>query len=1059
MISNSKNNSGAKTSKGASTLEFLSALRITAAFLFLILPVFAGKNAAQQAAPVTLLGHSTLDLVDPSFNAQISTVNYNQKSVYAILPLPDGRIVVGGKFNSYNGVPSGSVVRLNPDGSLDASFDNDTIAPSETTNSWGAAALAYQPDGKILVGGVFKVNDETATRNLVRLNADGSLDTTFTFNLTTAQFGPRRILVRPNGKILISSESLTTPNGVEGIVQLNQDGSIDTSFDAAVTAPTRNIEFQNGKLLAVSGATTEIARLNDDGSYDQTFTRRPAEFFQVHVQPDGKIIGQRQGTPSLVRLNANGTDDTTFQNFQLPVFRAAVQADGRIVIGSGNNPQTLSRLLPNGAPDASFPTHMQLNVQIYSLALQADGKVLIGDQTNGAVTSPLNFFMRFNADGSRDTSFNTGTGFQLLTPGRVGAFAVQPDNKIIIGGKFDLVNNASRFCLARLNEDGTLDNSFQISTTAANRFTQIYEIYHLALQSDGKVIVSGGFTYMVNGVTKQNLARLNSDGSIDPSFNLSTLITDFAGPNGAGKNKVLVRPGNKYLVGTSRAGGAIQPVTPVLINPDGSRDLSFNSTYGSAVILFYIYDLFVQPDGKIVIGGVFRLSPGTANGFVVRLNSDGSLDSSFRTIEEDGKVIKALAPLAGGKILISKAQFLNEVNSEVVRLNSDGSVDSNYKVGAANGKINALLSFADGKILVGGAFTKFNDQPRRNLAVLNSDGTLDATLLNVNQEVLSLMPDNQERVLVGGAFTTISTGGGSVNRSYMARLLADEGLSLSAKPRFDFDGDGRSDLALFNRMSGIWMIRSSRTNQAVSTHFGTNGDVTAPADYDNDGRTDIAVYRPSEGMWYLQQSTAGFKAVRWGLAEDKPVAADYDGDGRADIAVWRPSTRIWYIVQSSNNQMRAVYFGLSTDIPLREVDFDGDGKADIAVYRPSNGGWYWLASGSNNEFRAVQWGLSSDIPVPADYNGDGKTDIAVYRPSEGVWYQQLSTPSGSYSFAAQQFGLNGDVPVVADYNGDGKADISIRRGEIWALLLSAQGYTGLSFGNASDQPVAGANQP
>ena len=156
--------------------------------------------------------------------------------------------------------------------------------------------------------------------------------------------------------------------------------------------------------------------------------------------------------------------------------------------------------------------------------------------------------------------------------------------------------------------------------------------------------------------------------------------------------------------------------------------------------------------------------------------------------------------------------------------------------------------------------------------------------------------------------------------------------------------------------------------------------------------------------------------------------------------------------------MRAVYFGLATDVPLREVDFDGDGKADIAVYRPSNGGWYWQASGSNNEFRAAHWGASGDIPVAADYNGDGKTDIAVYRPSDGVWYQQLSTESGNYNFAAVQFGLNGDIPVVADYNGDGKADVSIRRGEIWALLLSVQGYNGLNFGNASDKAVA-AVQP
>ncbi|MDQ4120465.1 MAG: FG-GAP-like repeat-containing protein [Acidobacteriota bacterium] len=1059
MITKSNDNSGMKELKGVSTLEFFKALRLTATFLFFILLVFGNNSVAQQTSFAALRGHSTLDLVDPTFNAQISTTSYNQKSVYTILPLPDGKILVGGRFNSYNRVATGSLVRLNADGILDSSFINDTIAGGEGASSNGVNVLAVQPDGKILAGGVFTLSGETATRPLVRLNADGTLDTTFSFTVPTFQFGVRRILVRPNGKIVISCEGFTTPGGVEGIIQLNSDGSLDNSFNAAVSAPTRYIEFQNGKLLTVSGNTAELARLNDDGSFDTTFNRRTVELFQIFVQPDGKIIGQRQGAPRLSRFNVDGTDDPTFQQTQQLVYRTALAPNGGIVILSGTNPYTLSRLLPNGAPDPSFSMYTQSNIQIYSVAVQGDGKILIGDQTSGTVTSPINFFKRFNPDGTPDTAFNTGTGFQLLTPGKVEAFAVQPNNKLIIGGRFDLINDVSRFRMARLNEDGTLDDSFQISTTAANRFISITEIHNLALQSDGKILVSGAFTYTINGVMKNDFVRLNPDGSIDASYNLALILPNFAGGAGAGKNKIIMRPGNKALVGTSRI-TRNQPYfnPPVIVNSDATRDNGFNSAYRSDADSLFVYDLFVQPDGKIIIGGRYTIAGANiTRGFVARLNSDGSLDSTFQISEENGKAVKALAVLPDGKILAARVQAYIETSGEVVRFNSNGTPDTTFNTSAVNGKINALLAFDNGKILAGGFFTKFNNQARRNLAVLNEDGSLDSMLLDVNQEVLSLAFDNQERILVGGAFTTISTGTGSVNRSYLARLLSDA-ISSSTKPRFDFDGDGRSDLALFNQTTGIWTIRSSRANQTVTTHFGKNGDLTAPADYDNDGTTDIAVYRPSEGIWYLQQSTAGFKAVRWGAAEDKPVAADYDGDGRADIAVFRPSNRIWYILQSSNNQLRAVHFGLETDVLLREVDFDGDGKSDIAVYRPSNGGWYWLASNSNNAFKALLWGAGGDVPAPADYNGDGKTDIAVYRLSNGVWYQQLSTESGNYSFAAQQFGINGDVPVVADYNGDGKADISIRRGEIWALLLSAQGYTGMNFGNASDAPVA-AVQP
>jgi uncharacterized delta-60 repeat protein len=1036
------------------TFNFFNASRLIAASLFLIALAFTGNNLAQEASPEMPFRRSALDILDPTFNAQISTTSYNHKAVHTILPLPDGKILVGGRFNSYNQAVTGSLVRLNANGNLDSSFINNTIAGGEVANLNAVSVLAVQPDGKILAGGVFALTGESVTRKLVRLNADGSLDATFTFNNSTFS-QVRRILIRPNGKILVSGE---------GIVQLNPNGSLDNSFNAAVSAPTRYIEFQNGKLLTLTGSipgSGELARLNDDGSYDATFNRRTVDALsQLFVQPDGKIVGLSQTTPFLSRFNADGTDDQTFQRTPLRVYRVALAPDGGIVIASGSpgsSPYVISRLLPNGAPDASVASYTELNAQILSLSVQADGKLLIGDQVGGNVTSAINHFMRLNSDGTRDTGFNTGTGFQLLTPGNVEAFAVQSDNKVIIAGKFDLINNVSRSSMARLNENGTLDDSFQISRTGTNSFTWIHGIYHLAMQSDGKILVSGEFNYVINGVEKGSIVRLNSDGSIDASYILSVPVLG-AGPNLAGKNKIILRPNNKFLVGASRSASVgIYPATPFVLNSDGTRNTGFNSAYKNDVAAAYVFDLFVQPDDKIVIAGRYLSVPSTQKGFVARLNADGSVDSTFQISEEEGKVFKTVTLLPDGKILVSKISQSNQEDTELTRLNSDGTRDSTFSPRRLSGRINALLQFDDGRILVGGAFTYFYDQPRRNLAVINADGSLDTTLLDVNQEVLSLTLDNQGRILVGGAFTTISIGGGTVNRSYMARLLAEPGSSL-ARPRFDFDGDGRSDLALFNQTSGIWTIRHSRTNQTVSAYFGKSGDVTVPADYDNDGKTDIAVYRQSEGFWYLQQSTAGFKAVRWGAPEDKPVAADYDGDGRADIAVWRPSNRVWYILQSSNNELRAAYFGLSTDVPLREVDFDGDGKTDIAVFRPSDGGWYWLASGSNNEFKAAKWGLSTDVPVPADYNGDGKTDIAVYRPSDGTWYQQLSTATGNYTFAAMQFGLNGDVPVVADYNGDGKADISIRRGEIWALLLSGQGFTGLNFGSASDKPVAAVQQ-
>jgi Metallo-peptidase family M12B Reprolysin-like/Reprolysin family propeptide/FG-GAP-like repeat/FG-GAP repeat len=224
----------------------------------------------------------------------------------------------------------------------------------------------------------------------------------------------------------------------------------------------------------------------------------------------------------------------------------------------------------------------------------------------------------------------------------------------------------------------------------------------------------------------------------------------------------------------------------------------------------------------------------------------------------------------------------------------------------------------------------------------------------------------------------------------------------------DYDGDAKADVALYR--SGGWFKLKSSTGTIDSIGFGLPNDLPAPADYDGDGKTDVAVYRPSEGRWYIQPAapTAPFYVVQFGTAGDIPVPADYDGDGRADVNVFRPSNGTWYRLNSRDGVFVAVPFGAAGDMP-QIGDFDGDGKADQAVFRPATGSWYVFQSGTST-VGGVGFGLNGDIPVPADFDGDGKTDYAVFRPSNANWYRLQSQDSGFYVF---QFGAGTDLPAQA----------------------------------------------
>ena len=730
--------------------------------------------------------------LDTTFNADVGETGLGNPIVNAIALQPDGKSLIAGAFSRYNGVSRNGIARLNSDGSLDPSFNPGSGIPGVRTGL-GLNALVLQPDGKILIGGFFSKYDGVSRHGIARLNSDGSLDTSF--DARTKEFTTIAALaLQPDGKILVGSNS-TQYNGVSrnGIARLNSDGSLDPSFDPGSgtnIGSVSDLALQpDGKIL-IAGNFTQyngvsrngFARLDSNGSLDTSFfaPNTDSGVSAFALQLDGKILiagffTQVNGVSRnrIARLNSGGSLDTSFNPGTGPnigeftaVNDLALQSDGKILIGggftqyNGVSRKSVARLSSDGSLDTSFDPGPGANHLVSALALQSDGSILIvGEFTRYNVAGvPRNGIARINTDGGADTSFHSGSGASFDS--EVLALALQPDGKILIGGSFIEVNGVSRPGIARLNSDGTIDTSFNPGAAAPDA-----EVDVLALQPDGKILI-GGFFVEVGGVTRNSYARLNSDGSHDPSFNSGNAEKSFV-------FVLALQPDGKILIFSTQLGMA-------RLNSDGSVDPSFNPGTGPN---YFLEALALQPDGKILIGGFFTEYNGVSRNGIARLNSDGSLDPSF----DPGSgtnigIVHDFAFQPDGKILIGGDfnGYNGVTRYGVARVNSDGSLDTSFDPGiGVDGRVEALALQPDGKILIAGAFSDYNGVTRYNVARVNSDGSLDTSFdpgAGPNGSVgdLALQPDG--KTLITGSFTQVN----GAPRNHVARLDGDSNCPAAA---------------------------------------------------------------------------------------------------------------------------------------------------------------------------------------------------------------------------------------------------------------------------------------
>ena len=729
-------------------------------------------------------------LQQPAFFGTTITIPYNNTGSYLLM----------GTFTTYTNIntyPSFFYV-TNPSGSLSSSlFDIGTGFDGPTV------AAVSQSDGKVIVTGAFSSYNGTSAQNLVRLNTNGTLDTAFSASLGRAYTGSSIFgtLVQPLDQKIIVYGGFTS--GSQNYVR-----------------------------------TSGIGRINTDGTQDTTFNNnvrnRYGIVYGVTIQPDNKLIltgtftysgsfGRLVTGSGIVRLNTNGTIDTTFNvgsgSSGGTLYQSALYNDGGVlVVGgittfSGSTGFTGTRggivkLNASGAADNSsawstgngFAGNQALTVYI-----QPNQKALLGS-SNQSYYSQSSFvnngnFATVNTNGSLDTTFKIGNGF--LNYGGVSVTGVTniqrySDTKVLVTGNFTAYSGSVANSIAIIDNSGSLDTSFTLTDGFFPNTT---------VPNTAKILVTPSYTLIPTVTTNPRLGGMTIIGPSGSTLPTNTVFNYQTGVTSTGQIQSAVRQTDgKVLVAgsfTSIKGSLMKGVAR--FDPTGGFDYAFSSSINTpswtSLSATYVTQ---RTDDSLLMGGAFSFSSGSARANkLAKMNTSGALDAYFCNNFGANNAVNAVGQQLDGKLVLggvfsSAANLPN--NTYLVRLHPNGMADLAFSSSIAlslNANITTIAIQPDQKILIGGTFTSVTSSgvPKliNRIARLNTDGTLDTAFsasigagLNNTPNAIALQSDG--KILVGGTFTAFS--GSTVNR--LVRLNTD-----GTKDNTFFTGSGGFQSTVF----------------------------------------------------------------------------------------------------------------------------------------------------------------------------------------------------------------------------------------------------------------------
>lgn len=706
---------------------------------------------------------------------------------------PDNKIIIAGRFTRYNGTVANSLARLNIEGKVDKNFS----AGLGTNGNINTIAVQY--NGKILIGGDFTAYNGLPVNKITRLNANGSQDKTFKTGIG-ANSSIKKILIQPDEKILVAG-NFTSYNNVpaKGLVRLNKNGTLDNSFNAAITDSLLSIHqmavLPNGKII-ITGAAWNVfgdmrnligtLRLHKNGTRDYSFQEcifSVGDLYptinSIGIENDGNLLlagTNRDGGSSapyrglLVRVDGKGEILQRIGSFWINSMQ--IQADEKILALGFDNPdwgiikRKVIRMNKDLSIDSSFilkddkiyEDPSQSTIQ--SLSIQKDGKVIIAGNFYEINGLAANNIARLNTDGSFDLTFNQRKGCN----GSVYAIAKQSNGRLLVGGEFSRYNYQAVSNIARLKRNGDLDPTFLAGSGSNGK------VYSIAIQSNGKILIGGSFT-AYDGNACKNIARLNSDGSFDHTF---TVITDDI------VRKITVYNDDRIIIGGDfQQVNGVARIAVARFQKDGLLDTGFQPFIDD---IGCVYDCKIADDGKIYLALNYKNTPELwIDSKIERLNSDGTTDPSFQIPPALLFKINTIALTSDHKILAGGIGYYADPwfylpQGIVTRLHEDGSADStfNYKVlkPYLDKEVRTIQVMAADKILIGGDFDADKLQ-MNHIGLIKDDGNINTNFVgNANGNIYSSIVVGEDKLVIGGVFSEYAT----YTRNGLARINFEEQL-------------------------------------------------------------------------------------------------------------------------------------------------------------------------------------------------------------------------------------------------------------------------------------------